>query len=32
HYIDTNLKRYQEEIVRLRGLLGNAARGTHARR
>lgn len=32
HYIDTNLKRYQEEIVRLRGLLGNTARGTHARR
>ena len=24
--------RYQEEIVRLRGLLGNTARGTHARR
>ena len=24
--------RYQEEIVRLRGLLGNIARGTHARR
>lgn len=24
HYIDTNLKSYQEEIVRLRQLLGNA--------
>ncbi|XP_074611738.1 coiled-coil domain-containing protein 78-like [Acropora palmata] len=24
HYIDTNLKSYQEEIVRLRGLLGKA--------
>ncbi|KAL9950801.1 hypothetical protein ACROYT_G043363, partial [Oculina patagonica] len=32
HYIDTNLKRYQEEIVRLQALLRNASPGAHKRR
>lgn len=32
HYIDTNLKRYQEEIVRLRTLLGNTTPAAHSRR
>jgi len=32
HYIDTNLKRYQEEIVRLQALLGNSTNGARKRR